>query len=100
MAGEATAAALTFAGIGLLVAALGAYVRVSRRADLLANYDGTTDPGYAAVHAGNAIAVVGVVMVGYGVATYQWGLPEWTVLAVALAVTAGAFWAAARAQGV
>lgn len=92
-------AALTFAGIGALVALLGAYVRVRRRADLLANYHGGTDPEYAAVHAGNAVVVAGLLMVAYGAATWRWGLPEWTVLGVALVVTAGALWAAARAQG-
>lgn len=99
MPDDATLAALVFAGIGALVAILGAYVRVERRADLLANYHGTTDPEYAAVHAGNSVVVSGAFMVGYGIAMYRWGLPEWTVLVVALVVTAGALWAAARAQG-
>ena len=72
MLDDATVAALTFAGVGVLVAALGAYIRVRRRAGLLANYDGSADPDYAAVHAGNVAALV---------------------------VTALAFVAAARAQG-
>jgi hypothetical protein len=99
MADDRTVSALTFADIGVLVAALGAYIRVRRRADRLANYDGTADPEYAVVHAGNGVALAGTVMVAYGVAGYYWRLPEWTVLVAALGVTALSFLAAARAQG-
>ncbi|WP_232703196.1 hypothetical protein [Halobacterium wangiae] len=99
MADDATVAALTFAGVGVLVAALGVYIRVRRRADLLANYDGTADPEYAAVHAGTVVALAGAFMVGFAGAQYYWRLPEWTVLVTALVVTSLAFVAAARAQG-
>ena len=99
MVSDATVAALTFAGVGVLVAALGAYVRAGRHANLLANYDGSADPDYAAVHAGNVVALTGALMVGYAAAQYYWRLPEWTVLVAALVVTALAFLAAARAQG-
>mgnify|MGYP006311228055 CR=1 FL=1 len=99
MASDATVAAATFVAVGVLVALLGAYVRVHRRADLLANYHGATSPEYAAVHAGNAVAATGAFFAAYGVALYVFALPEWTVLVAALVATAGAFWAAARAQG-
>jgi hypothetical protein len=99
MAEDATVAAVGFVATGLLVALLGAYVRVHREADLLANYHGATTPEYAAVHGGNAVLWAGLFVVAYGAAMLVWDLPEWTVVAAALVVTAGAFWAAARAQG-
>ena len=94
-----TTDALVFAAVGVLVAATGVYVRVRRRAGLLANYDGTADPEYAAVHAGNAVAAAGAAMVAYAAADAYWRLPEWAVFAPILAVAALAFLAAARAQG-
>ncbi|MFB6271094.1 MAG: hypothetical protein ABEH83_14210 [Halobacterium sp.] len=99
MPDDATTAAWTLVAVGALVAALGAYVRVRQRADLLANYHGATTPEYAAVHGGNAVAATGLFVAAYGAAMLVWGLPEWTVFVAALGVMAGALWAAARAQG-
>ncbi|MFB6072118.1 MAG: hypothetical protein ABEJ88_04030 [Halobacterium sp.] len=99
MPSEEVVAAWTFLAVGVGVAAVGAYIRVRRRADLLANYHGATSPEYAAVHAGNAVAATGAFVAAYGYAMLRFGLPEWTVLVASLAVTAGALWAAARAQG-
>lgn len=92
-------AALTVLAVGLAVAASGVYVRVRGRAALLANYTGGTDPAYAAEHGGNAVAATGLLLAAYGAADLAWRLPEWTVAALVAAVTVGAFWAAARAQG-
>lgn len=99
MPDDAAVSALVFAGVGVLIATAGAYIRLWRRADLLANYDGSADSDHAAVHAGNVVVVTGVLMVAYGAAHYHWRLPEWSVLVVAVAVTILAFVAAARAQG-
>lgn len=100
MPDEATVATLVFATVGVFVAGCGAYVRVRRRADLLANYDGSADPEYAAVRAGNAVVAAGLVMVAYAAVDYYWRLPESAVLAPIVGVTALAFLAAARARGV
>ena len=94
-----TTDALGLAAVGALLVAVGGYVRVRRRADLLANYDGTADAAYAAVHAGNAVAAAGAVLVAYGAVDAYWGFPEWAVFAPILAVVALAFLAALRAQG-
>lgn len=99
MASDAVTAGWTFVAVGVGVAVLGAYIRSRTRADLLANYHGATTPEYAAVHGGNAVAATGVLFAAYGVALATWGLPEWTIVPLALAVMAGALWAAARAQG-
>ena len=93
------AAALTVLATGLAVAASGVYVRLRGQPALLANYTNATDPEYAAEHGGNAVAGAGLVLAAYGAADLVWGLPEWTVAGLVAAVTAAAFWAAARAQG-
>ncbi|CQH61549.1 uncharacterized protein HHUB_3481 [Halobacterium hubeiense] len=90
---------LVLAAVGVLLVAVALFVRVRRRADLLANYDKSADPEYAAVHAGNAVAAAGAVLVAYGAADAYWEFPEWTVFVPILAVVALAFLAAARAQG-
>lgn len=91
--------ATTFTALGLGIALLGAYIRVRRRAGLLANYDGSADPEHAAVHGGNVVVAIGAFMVAYGVADRQWGLPEGAGVGAALVIVALAFLAAARAQG-
>lgn len=91
--------ATTFAVVGLGTVLLGAYIRVRRRAGLLANYDGSADSEHAAVHGGNVVVVIGAFMVAYGIADHQWGLPEGAGVGAALVVVALAFLAAARAQG-
>jgi len=96
---DATVAAWVFVVVGALVAALGALIRLRRRADLLANYHGATTPEYAAIHGGNAVAATGLFVVAYGAAMLVWELPAWTVFVVSLVVMAGALWSAARAQG-
>ena len=92
--------ATTFAVLGIGIALLGAYIRVGRRAGLLANYDGTTDPEYAAVHGGNAVFLVGAFMVTYGAADQYWGLPAWSTAVAIVVIVALAFLGAARAKGV
>lgn len=99
MPDDATVAAWVFVVVGALVAALGALIRLRRRADLLANYHGATTPEYAAIHGGNAVAATGLFVVAYGAAMLVWELPAWTVFVVSLVVMAGALWSAARAQG-
>lgn len=99
MVPDGSLAAALFVGTGFLVALLGAYVRVERRVDLLANYDGETDPEYAAVHAGNAAVAAGLVTVGFGVYVALDGVSGGPLAAYTLVVTALAFLAAARAQG-
>lgn len=94
-----TTDSLVLAAVGVLLVAVGVYVRVRRRADLLANYDGTADAEYAAVRAGNAVAAAGAVLAAYGAADAYWAFPEWAVSVPILAVVALAFLAAARAQG-
>lgn len=99
MPSDAAVAGWTFVAVGVGVALLGAYIRRGRRADLLANYHGATSPEYAAEHGGNAVAATGALFAAYGYALAMWGLPEWTIVPLSLAVMAGALWAAARAQG-
>lgn len=99
MASDATAAGVGFVVIGVGLALLGAYIRVARRPDLLANYDGTTSPEYAAVHAGNVIALTGALTAAYGAALAYWRLPEVSVIVFTLVVFVLALFAAARAQG-
>lgn len=96
MVSEAT----TFALVGSGIALLGAYIRVRRRPGLLANYDGTTDPEYAAVHGGNSVFLVGAFMVAFGAADRLWNLPAGSTAAATIVVVVLAFLAAARAKGV
>ena len=99
MVSDSTFAAATFVVVGFFVVLLGAYIRIHRRADLLANYDGSADPDEAAVRAGNVIVVVGVAMLAYVAVDWYWRLPESAVLALTIVIIALSFVAAARAQG-
>lgn len=88
-----------FIGVGAFVAALGAFIRVRRRADLLANYSPRVDPEHAAVRAGNVVALTGLFIVAVGATERYVGLPVGSSIAATLVVVALAFVAAARAQG-